>query len=220
MILGGGGHARSLLEAFHCKLPIYPVAVLDNNRFLWKQHIVGIPVVGGDSCMPHLLAAGVKHFVIGLGATGNNHSRHRLFKTAAEHGLQPASVIHQSAGISPSAQISPGAQLMAGTLIGACSAIGENTVINTGAIIEHDCRIAAHAHIATGARLCGGVTVGAGAHIGAGATIVQGITIGAWAIVGAGAVVIRDVKPRTVVTGVPAKFLRRTSVPAALRHKS
>ena len=48
-----------------------------------------------------------------------------------------------------------------------------------------------------------------GASIGSGATILPRITIGEHAIVGAGSVVTRNVAPRTIVWGNPAKFLRR-----------
>ncbi|HAV41740.1 MAG TPA: N-acetyltransferase [Acidobacteria bacterium] len=47
-----------------------------------------------------------------------------------------------------------------------------------------------------------------GASIGSGATILAGVTIGQQAIVGAGSVVTRDVPPRTVVAGNPARILR------------
>ncbi|HOJ26761.1 MAG TPA: acyltransferase [Candidatus Saccharicenans sp.] len=47
-----------------------------------------------------------------------------------------------------------------------------------------------------------------GASIGSGATILAGVTIGEQAIVGAGSVVTRDVPPRTVVAGNPARVLR------------
>ena len=50
--------------------------------------------------------------------------------------------------------------------------------------------------------------IGRGASIGSGAVILCGVTIGESAIVGAGAVVTKDVKPRTVVVGNPARFLR------------
>jgi acetyltransferase-like isoleucine patch superfamily enzyme len=48
-----------------------------------------------------------------------------------------------------------------------------------------------------------------GADIGVNAVLLPGITVGAGAIVGAGAVVTRDVAPRAVVAGVPARLLRR-----------
>ncbi len=48
-----------------------------------------------------------------------------------------------------------------------------------------------------------------GASIGSGATILCGVEIGEDAIVGAGSVVTRDVPPRTIVAGNPARVLRR-----------
>ncbi len=47
-----------------------------------------------------------------------------------------------------------------------------------------------------------------GASIGANATILPGLTIGAGAMVGAGAVVTKDVPPRTLVVGNPARIVR------------
>jgi acetyltransferase-like isoleucine patch superfamily enzyme len=48
-----------------------------------------------------------------------------------------------------------------------------------------------------------------GASIGSGATILCNLTIGEGAIVGAGSVVTRNVPPRTIVWGNPARVLRR-----------
>jgi acetyltransferase-like isoleucine patch superfamily enzyme len=47
-----------------------------------------------------------------------------------------------------------------------------------------------------------------GASIGANATILPGLTIGEGAMVGAGAVVTKDVPPRTLVVGNPARVVR------------
>lgn len=51
--------------------------------------------------------------------------------------------------------------------------------------------------------------VKAGASIGSGATILAGVTIHENAIVGAGAVVTKDVPPKTIVAGNPAKPVRK-----------
>jgi acetyltransferase-like isoleucine patch superfamily enzyme len=51
-----------------------------------------------------------------------------------------------------------------------------------------------------------------GASIGSGATILANLEIGEHAIVGAGSVVTRDVPPRTIVAGNPARVLRTLSV--------
>jgi UDP-2-acetamido-3-amino-2,3-dideoxy-glucuronate N-acetyltransferase len=47
-----------------------------------------------------------------------------------------------------------------------------------------------------------------GASIGANATILPGITIGEYAMVGAGAVVTKDVPPRVLVVGNPARIIK------------
>jgi acetyltransferase-like isoleucine patch superfamily enzyme len=50
-------------------------------------------------------------------------------------------------------------------------------------------------------------TVEKGASIGANATILCGITIGEFAMIGAGAVVTKDVPPRKLVVGSPARII-------------
>jgi UDP-2-acetamido-3-amino-2,3-dideoxy-glucuronate N-acetyltransferase len=57
--------------------------------------------------------------------------------------------------------------------------------------------------------------VGQGASIGANATLLPGISIGSEAMVGAGAVVTRDVPPRTIVVGNPARISGYVEAPAA-----
>lgn len=52
------------------------------------------------------------------------------------------------------------------------------------------------------------ITVEDEAWIGAGAIICGGVTIGRGAVVAAGAVVTKDVAPRSLVGGVPAKLIR------------
>ena len=47
-----------------------------------------------------------------------------------------------------------------------------------------------------------------GASIGSGATILAGVTVGEGSIVGAGSLVTKDVPPRAIVAGNPARLLR------------
>lgn len=51
------------------------------------------------------------------------------------------------------------------------------------------------------------VAIGSGVWVGAGAIILPGVTIGEKSIVGAGSVVTRDVPPRSIVAGNPARVI-------------
>jgi acetyltransferase-like isoleucine patch superfamily enzyme len=53
------------------------------------------------------------------------------------------------------------------------------------------------------------VRIERGVHIGLGVMIMAGVTVGEHAYLGAGSVVTRDVPPRTVVVGNPARAVRR-----------
>ena len=71
-------------------------------------------------------------------------------------------------------------------------------IINSGAIIEHDCIIEDFVHISPNAAIAGGVKIGEGTHIGIGACVIPGITIGKWATIGAGTVIINDVPDKQI----------------------
>jgi UDP-perosamine 4-acetyltransferase len=210
IILGGGGHARVLIDSIQaCRLAIIR-GVLDADRSLWGQSILGVEVLGADDLLNGISEQGVNHFAVGLGSVGDSHLRERLFEEGLARGLKPLTVKHPSAVCSAWAEVGSGAQLFPASVVNANAVLGQNVIINSGAIVEHDCVIGAHTHIATGAKLSGAVEVGAGAHIGAGAVVRQDIRIGERAIVGAGACVVKDVAPGTLVVGVPARELKRS----------
>jgi acetyltransferase-like isoleucine patch superfamily enzyme len=66
-------------------------------------------------------------------------------------------------------------------------------------------------------KLMRGPTIRRGARIGGGAILCPSVEVGEEAFVGAGAVVTKDVPPRTVVVGSPARILREVD-PAELRE--
>lgn len=208
VILGGGGHARVLIDCLVAEGKADPVAVLDKNSSLWGEAPMGVPILGDDNLLPELIERGVDSFVVGLGSIGDYHARQRLFDMGVAHHLKPLIVKHPTATCSQWAEIGAGTQLLPGSIVNAGAQLGANIIVNSGAIIEHDCTLADHVHVATGARLASTVRVERGAHIGAGAVVRQCLTIGEGALIGAGAVVISDVPPQTVVVGVPARPLK------------
>lgn len=205
VVLGGGGHARVLIDCIRESNLAEIDGVLDKDSSLHGRKILDVPVIGGDELLNEMVEGGVTHFVVGLGGVGDNRPRRHLFEFGCSFRLKPLTVRHPHAVISRWASFGPGCQLLPGIIVNACAVLGENVIVNSGAIVEHDCVVGDHAHIASGARLASTVHVGIGAHIGAGATVRQSIRIGEGAVVGAGAVVVKDVEPGAVVAGVPAR---------------
>ena len=195
LVLGGGGHARPVIETLRA-MGLEVAGLLDDAP---RGPVLGVPVLGPlDSLGAHGASAAVI-------AIGNNALRAHLGAACQALGLHLPAVIHPAALISPSAQIGAGAQVMARAVIGQEAALGELALVNTGAIIEHECTLGPAAHIGPGAVLCGGVVVGARALLGAGAVVQPGCRIGEDAVIGAGAAVVKDVPEGARMGGVPAR---------------
>jgi UDP-perosamine 4-acetyltransferase len=207
VILGGGGHARVIIDCLRAAGSVAPAAILDDDETLWGGTVMDVPVLGGDALIDEAEARGITLFAVGIGNLGDAGPRRRLFEFGLSRGLAPAVARHPSAIVSAAATIGPGCQLLAGAIVNAGARLGANVIVNTGTIVEHDCEIGDHAHIATGAALAGTVAVGAGALIGVGAAVKNNIEIGADAIVGAGAAVVDHVAPGATVAGNPARAI-------------
>ena len=203
IVLGGGGHAKVVIEAL-LRASVAMLGIVDNDPARIGEKLLGIPIIGDDSTV-FLHPAHSVRLVNGLGSVGLSMRRQVLFQNLKGKGYTFHSVVHPSAIIASEVTLSEGAQIMAGVVIQPGTQIGQNTIVNTRASIDHDCRIGDHVHVAPGVTLSGGVTIGSGGHIGTGATVIQGISIGPNSLVAAGAVVVRDVEEGTTVRGVPAR---------------
>ncbi len=101
--------------------------------------------------------------------------------------------------------------------VGARTTIQADAYLTRGSILEDDVFIAPCV-VTTNDNFMGrtekrhelrrGPTIRRGARVGAGAVLLPGIEVGEEAFVGAGSVVLRDVPPRAVVVGNPARRIR------------
>jgi UDP-perosamine 4-acetyltransferase len=204
IVLGGGGHARVLIDLIKTSGKYEIMGILDKKLKMGSSQM-GIAVLGKDNLLPELYEKGCKNACIGVGSIKENGKREDLFLKVKKAGYSVPYLIHPCAFVSKETAIFEGVQIMAGAIVQAGCQIGENTLINTGAIIEHDCIIGKHVHICPGTVISGGCTIGDGVFIGAGATVMQGTKIGINAIIGLGSVVINEIKAGEKVKGVPAK---------------
>lgn len=204
--LGAGGHAKAMIEVVLADTRYVLLGLLAHEPE--GQRVLGMKILGRDDKLTQLYSEGVRHAFVGLGSIGNTRLREEVYHHAQAKGFALINVIHASAAISSFAQWGQGLTALAHSYVGAGARVGDNVVLNTQAIVEHDCQIGDHCFIATGAKLAGSVILERGVHVGIGATLLQGVRVGDYAIIGAGAVVIRDVPAYTTVVGVPAKPLK------------
>lgn len=206
LILGAGGHGRVVASALSLagrKI----LGFLDADRDLWGTHIGQLPVIGGDDRLQNFSPDAVR-LVNGIGSTGAPDLRKAIFEKLRNQGFLFETVVHPSACIATGVILDEGVQIMAGVVIQVGARIGCNVIVNTGAIVDHDCVVDAHSHVASGAALSGGVNVGSCCHIGTGSVMIQSVSLGEESLVAAGAVVTRSFPAHSFLVGVPARMAK------------
>lgn len=204
IVIGGGGHAKVLIDALKL-LNIEIIGISDNNPFLLQKKIVGVPIIFRDQDVQRYSPKDVD-LVNGLGGLRDTVARRNIYQEFKGLGFAFRQVVHPATIISPDIFLGEGVQVMAGAVLQAGTQVSENSVINTRASLDHDCLIGPHVHIAPGVTICGNVKIAEGVHVGSGATIIQGITIGRNSLIAAGTLVRRDVPPGATVMGVPGRI--------------
>jgi UDP-perosamine 4-acetyltransferase len=201
IILGAGGHAKVVIELLRGSG--YSVAgLLDADTT--QRSVLGAPVLGDDTMLAKLRAEGITCAFV---AIGDNSLRAGLGSMLNRMDFALVNAISLAASISPSARIGEGVAIMAGSVINAEAWIGDFTIVNTGAVVDHDCVLDTACHLGPRAALAGGVTVGREAFLGVGVSATPKVSIGAGSLVGAGAAVVCDIPPGVLAIGVPARVV-------------
>lgn len=198
VIVGGSAGALIASEIFSSKYK--KVLFLETYANIENKKIIGDKIIDG---LDFLKKRNVDYFI----ATGDNKQRKKNYKLIFEStGKYPVNCIHDTAFVSKSSIMGFGNLICPFALIHTEAVIGNNTIINSGAIVEHSCKIKDYAQISPNATLCGYVEVGEESFVGAGSTVIPKIKIGKESIVAAGSSVIKDIGDKQLFAGVPAKL--------------
>lgn len=207
IIIGAGGHARVVLDSLRVT-SIRVLGLTDDDKALWGTSIGHVPVLGSDEVLS-AYSPGDVLLANGIGGASCLNTRHSIFVRYKARGYDFATIVHVASCIAEGVVLGEGVQVMAGAVVQPCTSIETNTIINTGASIDHDCSVGAHSHVGPGAVVCGGVTLGQSTLIGAGATIIPGVSIGDHCLVAAGSTVIDSIAAHARVSGTPAREMSR-----------
>jgi acetyltransferase EpsM len=205
IVLGGGGHARVVIQAAQSKPGEWNLAGYvdptkrDSSRLGVKYLGEDDVKIASDPAFAHC------RFVLGLGSTFEARARREIVQRLKLASERWATVVHARACVSPTAALAPGCVVLAGAYVNAGAAIGPHGIVNTGAIIEYDAVLGGFVHAAPAAVVAARTRIGDGSYLGIGCRIRERLTLGENVRVGMGAVVLRSVPSDRVVIGVPAK---------------
>ena len=208
LLIGSGGHFRSILDSIMSAGNYDRIGLIIKNEAEYtairdpKEKSL---VVGTDDDLMHLNGEGWKNAFVAVGSVGNTALRERLFHLLQEYGYHIPVVIDRTAVIASQVCLEQGIYVGKKAVVNAGSRIRKCAIINTGAIIEHDCDIGEFVHVSSGSVLCGGVEIGSRTHIGAGSVVRQQIRIGKDVLIGAGSVVVKDIPAGITAYGNPCK---------------
>lgn len=124
--------------------------------------------------------------------------------------IEPGAIIRDMVKIGKNAVI------MMGAVINIGAEIGDGTMVDMNAVVGARGKLGKNVHLGAGAVVAGvleppsrqPVIIEDNVLVGANAVILEGVRVGEGAVIAAGAVVTKDVEPRTVVAGTPAKVIK------------
>jgi sugar O-acyltransferase (sialic acid O-acetyltransferase NeuD family) len=206
ILIGGGGHCKSVIDVIESNSQWEIFGILDNIALI-GSNVLNYRVIGSDEDIKDYINKGFS-FHITIGHIQNNQSRKAIFQKIKDNGGIMPTIIASTARVSKYASIEEGCIIMHHAHVNAGATVGKNCIINSGATIEHDVTIHDHCHISTGAYLNGNVTIEKNCFIGSQSTVIQGIKIAEGNIIGAGTVVLKSTTKNALYAGNPAQLIK------------
>lgn len=199
ILIGGGGHAVSLLE------------MLDGMKYMVAGYTdpqphtdMPVPWLGSDRDMRRDYSPDDYYLHCALVYHGKASMAWRAGILAGFAGYHFATLISPTAIVTPHAAIGEGSAVMHGAIINDAT-VGANCIINTGAVVEHGCAIGSNTFIGPRATIGGGVSIGADCFLGLGCMVRNGVSIAPGTTIGMGAVVTETITEPGTYVGCPAK---------------
>lgn len=196
VIIGCGGHARSVAD-IALSSGISNIVFWDINA-RENETLFTFPVVSSLS----VLEKSNQIFC----AIGDNQERSEYFKKFEEKNI--INVISKNTYIALTSTLGRGLFIAHGAHVGPMAVIGDNTIINTHAVIEHECNIGKHSHISVNTTITGRCTIGDFVFVGAGTVLRDKISVCSNVTIGAGSVVVKDIVEPGIYAGSPARKIK------------
>lgn len=181
LIIGAGGHGRSVAEAVLATGSHEIVGFVDDGAAKLAR-VWQFPVLGTTADLSTWRAQADSAIV----AIGNNAAREALCNRLLQAGFELATIIHPRAIVSPRASIGAGSAIMAGAIVGTEATLGCGVIVNSGAVVDHHAQVHDYGHLGVNACMAGGSVLGRSAWLQAGAALGYGVKIEDGTVIGPG----------------------------------
>lgn len=204
VVVGAGENAEIAYEYFTHDSPHEVVAFSVERRYLESDRLYDLPVVPFED-VDERYPPGQHQAFVALSSQQLNRVRTRLFEATKAKGYTCASYVSSRAFCWHNVSIGENTFVFEHNVLQHHVSVGDNVVLWSGNHVGHRTVIEDHAFIASHVVISGYCRVGRSAYMGVNACVNDGVTIGPDAVVGSGAVVTKDLPPRGVYVGSPAK---------------
>ena len=196
VMIGSGGHASVLAEILH-QQDREIIAVISLEDISESSVFKGIKHLRNNS---DILTFNKDQILLvnGIGMMPRSNLKRNINEYFLSLGYRFETVIADSALVSGNAVIESGVQILSAVIINAGTKIGAHTIINTAALVEHDCNIGSYNHLAPKSLLCGQVKTGSNVFIGANATVINNISVGNNSVIGAGCTIRKIINDNVI----------------------
>lgn len=206
ILIGGGGHCKSVIDVIEAENKYEIIGILDLKENLGKK-ILNYEIIGNDEDILKYANLNIS-FLITVGQINLNNKRINIYNNVKNSKGKFATIISPTAYVSKYSEIGVGTVIMHKVVTNINSKIGDNCIINTGAIIEHDVKIGNHNHISTNSTINGECEIGNNCFIGSSSVLKHCTKICDDVLVGAGSVVVKNVIEEGIYVGNPARKIR------------
>ncbi|MDD5156448.1 NeuD/PglB/VioB family sugar acetyltransferase [Sulfurimonas sp.] len=175
ILIGGGGHCRSVIDVIEQTNKYDIIGIVDIKENIGIK-VFDYEIIGCDDDLETIFQT-CKNAIITVGQIKTNDLRVKIYNKLKGIGFCLPIIISPLAYVSKHSQIAEGTIIMHHALINANAKIGKNCIINTKALIEHDASIGDNCHISTASVINGGVEVKENTFVGSNATSKEYIKI-------------------------------------------
>jgi sugar O-acyltransferase (sialic acid O-acetyltransferase NeuD family) len=211
LIYGAGGAGRELAFCFSFCAEKYHDTVwklegfIDDTEHLCGQLVNAVPVLGGFEYLKNYSG----DIAVSIAAENPIEKRKAILKIKKNENIKFPLITFPNSINGNNVEWGEGCIAVMSVTISTNIKIGDFVFINAATVIGHDVTIGDYTSLFAGIIVSGGVSIGSECVIGSGVTILPRVKIGDGSIIVAGSLVSKDIPPKVIAGGFPARVIKK-----------